>query len=101
MAEIRYFKICTTSRTRDEILVLIENIKAIINELQTTALRAVMQGDIAEYEIDTGQTKNVVKYTNQKTILESIEGYEKLLQMYQNKLVSRRVRLVDAKNFRR
>lgn len=101
MAKISFFKIDPGARTSSELKVLIDNIDAIILELQTTALRAVAQGDIAEYDLETGQTTTRVKYTNQKTILQAITGYEKLRQLYVNKCIPRKKRLMHGKNFRR
>jgi hypothetical protein len=101
MGTVRYFKICLKPRTDEETDVLIQNLKDIIDELLTTALKAVTTGNIAEYEINTGQTTNKVKYTNQKDIIASIEGYEKLLQIYSNRRIPRSIKLVNATNFRR
>ncbi len=100
MADIRYFKICPDPRTNEETDVLIQNLKGIISELMTTALKAVTTGNIAEYDINTGQTTTRIKYTNQKDIIASIEGYEKLLQLFSNRRISRSVKLVNDKNFR-
>ena len=101
MADVRVFKINPGARTPAQISTLIASIDSIITELQTTALRAVAQGDVAEYDIETGQTTQRVKYTNQKTILEAIQGYEKLRQFYVNKCIPRKKRLMHSKNFRR
>lgn len=101
MADVLYFKINTAARTTAEITALIASLDAIISELLNTALRAVAQGDIAEYDIQTGQTIHRVKYSNQKTITEAIQGYEKLRQYYANKCIPRKKKLVHAKNFRR
>lgn len=101
MATVRYFKICLNPRTNEETDVLIENLKGIISELMTTALKAVTTGNIAEYDLNTGQTTTRIKYTNQKDIIASIEGYEKLLQTFSNRRIPRSIKLVNGTNFRR
>jgi hypothetical protein len=100
-SEIKFFRIDSGARTRTEILAIIAQIDALISSLYSTAIQSVANGGTAEYEIDTGQTKQKVKYTSTESITVAIQGYEKLRTMMENKLQSRIVRLVDEKNFRR
>jgi spore coat protein CotF len=78
----------------------IAKIDAIIDSLMTTAMTSVTSGNIAEYQIDTGQTTNRVRYTDINQITTTITNYEKIRQMYVNKLVGRKHILVDGSNFR-
>ena len=97
-----FCKIVTTTRNKAELQANVDALTNIINELLTTALTSVQEGNIAEYELDTGQSKTRVKYTNTKTVLDSIAGYEKLLIYYEGLLFGGNVgmvRLMDQKNF--
>ena len=89
-----------TGRTRSSVLARIAQIDVMITSLMTTAMTAVTTGNIAEYEIDTGQTKNQVKYTSVSSVSNAIREYEKIRTMYSNMLVPKVTRLVDSKNFR-
>lgn len=99
--DILVFKIDSAQQTPAQVRAKIAQIDAIIESLYTTALTSVQQGSIAEYELDTGQTRQKVKYTTMESVTKSIENYEKIRQMLQNKLTSRTFRLVDSQNFRR
>lgn len=79
----------------------IAKIDSIIDSLLTTALTTVNEGNIAEYELDTGQTRNRVKYNSPESVLDAIDKYETLRNRYALKLQPRMVRLMDEKNFRR
>lgn len=81
----------------------IAEIDALINELFNTAMRAVTNGDTAEYELDTGQTKVKKKFTTAGSVAAMIEDYEKLKIMYENKLYKTTgvFQLRDKTNFRR
>lgn len=98
---IVYFKIPTGNQTRAQILAKISVIDQIIDELLTTALTQVTDGGVAEYEIDTGQTKQSVKYRSTSEIDGAIMRYEKIRQYLQNKLIDRKFRLTDSKNIQR
>lgn len=100
MSRIIVFKISTGQQTRAEICAKIVQIDAIIASLYTTALISVGNGDIARYEIDTGQSRQEVEYTKLDQVTKAIENYEKIRQMLQNKLSPRTFRLMDSKNFR-
>ncbi len=93
-------KINVGARTRTEILELISNVDSLISLLMTTAITSVTNGSIMEYEVDTGQTTQKVKYSTMKEVTDAIEHYEKIRQMYQNKLTPRVKRCMDSKNFR-
>jgi ABC-type transporter lipoprotein component MlaA len=80
----------------------IAEIDILIDELINTAMKSVTQGNIAEYELDTGQTRTRIKYTSVGSVAQSIEDYEKIRQMYLNKLnrTTGSVRLMGEQNFK-
>lgn len=92
----------STGRTRAELIANINKIKALIDSLFETAIKSVQNGHRIEYELDTGQTKTNVVYSDLKTITTAIKEYENLLEFYQDylkKRAPRQIRLVDSKNF--
>lgn len=102
MAEVIFIKLTNSnliSSTKIEERIIA--IDEIIDALLTTALTTVNQGNIAEYELDTGQTRNRVKYNSSESVMSAINMYENLRQRYVNKITPRMVRLMDQKNFRR
>lgn len=101
MADVQYYKIDESAETVAEVRELIASLKAMRTELLTTALRSVRNGDIAEYDINTGQQTNRIKYTSTKSVLDSIEGCTRLIKLYSNSLIPRRIVMRDGKNFRR
>lgn len=103
MAQPVYIKLNidqATGLTRSMIISRIQQIDAMISSLLTTAMTAVTTGNIAEYEIDTGQTRQQVKYTSVESVAKSIEEYQRLRNMFANMLSPKVVRLVDSKNLR-
>jgi len=96
---IQKFKIGTGRKTRQQICDRIAEIDAILDSLYSIALVSVGNGDVSEYEIDTGQTKQKVKYTSTASVRNSIDGYEDLRLKLQNQLAPRKVRLMHSKNF--
>lgn len=98
--EIQYFKINTGAQSRAEILALIAQIDAIVDALLTQALTSVNGGNIVEYEIDTGQSKQKVKYSDSNQIMNTVNKYKTLRTYYQNKLTPRQLRAIPGKNMR-
>jgi hypothetical protein len=72
---------------------------AIISALETTALKAAGTDNISEYQLDDGQTKIRTMYRGASAVFRAIQDFERLRQMYVNRLNGRMVRLVDGKNF--
>ena len=70
-------------------------IDAIITVLEAAALKGAEGADIDEYWLDDGQTKikNIFRDPNQ--IINAILRYERIRQMYLNRLNGRSFRLVD------
>jgi predicted translin family RNA/ssDNA-binding protein len=77
----------------------ITRISAIITALEDTALRAAAGEDIEEYWLDDGQTKIKTVTRGLDKITASIQAFEKLKQMYVNRLNGRMIRLSDSRNF--
>ena len=90
-------------RNKAQLRVLITQIDAIILELMETAMKSVLTGNHAEYELDTGATRTKVKYTSMSSISKAVEDFRRLRQMAVNELqgTTGMVRLMDEKNFRR
>lgn len=95
-----YFKLCADTQSPESIRALIAQIDLIVSSLLTTALTSVTQGKVAEYEIDTGQTRQKVRYRTLGEVNKAISEYQTLRIMYQNLLTGRTFRLVDQRNFR-
>lgn len=101
MSEVLYFKLDYACQTRQQIKNKIAQIDAIIESLYATALKSVETGNMVLYELDTGQTKTRVQYSDMGSVTRAIENYEKIRTMLQNKLLPRIVTLTDSKNFKR
>jgi len=101
MDGILIFKVNTGSRTRQQICDRIAEVDAIIDVLYTTAITSVTNGSVMEYDVDTGQNTQRVKYSTMAQVTNAIKDYEKIRQMYVNKLSPNVTRLTDAKNFLR
>ena len=73
----------------------ITKMDAIITALEDAALKGAEGVDIDEYWLDDGQTKikNIFRDPNQ--IFKAIISYERIRQMYLNRLNGRSFRLVD------
>lgn len=102
MAEnVLYFKIPSLTQNGTQIKAKIAALDLIISSLYDTAMKSVSTGNMVEYEIDTGQTKQRVQYSTLDTVTNAIASYEKLRQMLVNKLSPRSFQLRDSKNFTR
>lgn len=88
-----YIEQATTLRGK---ITAIENI---INGLLSTAATAAANDHITEYSLDDGQTKIRAVYRSVREIEASIQSFERLKQLYVNRLNGRVTRLVDGKNF--
>lgn len=101
---VLYYNIKIDRRSPAQIQALIAQLDTIIDELFTKALASVGTGNIAEYELDTGQTKTKIRYTSTKSVTESIQSFEALRETYlsilENKCFGRVTQLVDQRNFR-
>jgi hypothetical protein len=100
---ILVFKVPVNRRSDSSIQAKIDEIDLIVNELFTTAMRSVTSGEVAEYELDTGQTRVKKKYNSPAIVRAEIENYEALRQMYVNMLnkATGSYRLMNERNFKR
>lgn len=90
-----------TGRTRAAVLANIAKIDALINSLANTAMTSIANGNIIEYELDTGQTRTNIVYSKTESITATWMEYEKIRQFYVNMLTPSDIRFVDSKNFPR
>jgi hypothetical protein len=90
-----------TGRTRATVLANIAKIDALIASLANTALTSIANGNMIEYELDTGQTRTRVIYSKASEITSTWMEYEKIRQFYVNQLTPMDIRFVDSKNFPR
>ena len=98
--KILYFKLSNGGRSRDAICSKITQIDEIIDSLFVTALVSVSNGNMIEYELDTGQIKQRVEYTTPGQVTDALQKYEKMRTYYANKLTPRIIKLTNYKNFR-
>lgn len=105
MSEIIYIKQDITlvgGRSVSALKAKVAKIDEIIDALENKVLTVITNGgsvEYEEYEINTGQTKNKVVYRDSSTVIAQLKEWERLRQYYVNKMTSRRIRLVDSKNF--
>lgn len=88
-----YLESCTTIQSK------IAAIDAIIDALLITMAKAATKENFSQYSLNDGQTIINASYRSVKDIELSIEGLDRLKQMYLNRLNGRMVRLVDSKAF--
>lgn len=75
-------------------------IDSIISALITQSATAATGDDIQEYWLNDGQTQIKTIYRGTAAIERAIMGFERLRQMYVNRLQGRTTILMDSKNFR-
>lgn len=78
----------------------VARIDVIIDALLTTATKAAAGDNISEYSLNDGQTQIRTTYKGADQVFESIRTFERLRQMYINRMNGHSFRLVDSKNFR-
>lgn len=102
---VLYYNTKLDLRTPNDLRQIIAQFDSIINELLTVAPTLIANVGIAEYDLDTGQTKTRVRYNSMQQLTSSIKSFEDLREFYQNKLenlcVGRVTQFVDQSNFRR
>lgn len=77
----------------------ITRIDAVIDALLTTATKAAANDNISEYSLNDGQTQIRTAYKGADQVFQSIAAFERLKQIYVNRLNGRSFRLIDGKNF--
>lgn len=75
-------------------------VEAIMDSLLLMAADSAGSSNYSEYYLDDGQTKISTKYRSVMDVQAGIFAFERLRQMYLNRLNGRVLRLVDSKNFR-
>lgn len=73
----------------------VDKMDAIIAALEDAALRGAEGQEFDEYWLDTGQSKIKSIFRDPTQIFKAIISYEKMRQIYLNRLNGRVVRLVD------
>jgi len=86
------FQTCATTKE------IIDKIDNIINNLLTTALTSVLNGDVVEYKVDTGQTTQSATYRDPETITKTIQEYRKIRAMYVRDIIGGTQLIIDGKN---
>jgi hypothetical protein len=81
-----------------DLLEKISRLDAIITALESTALKAAGTANIDEYMLNDGQTVIRTKYRDVQQVMAALMAFERLKQMYVNRLNGRAYRLVDGKN---
>lgn len=89
-----YFETATSIQDK------ITKIDAIIDALYETAVKAASNDHISEYMLNNGQTIIKANYRGAESVTKSIQAFETLKAMLQNKLQGRTFRLIDSKSIR-
>jgi len=75
----------------------------ILSGMETAMLKATSTGQFEEYKVDTGQTKNEVRYRSIGELSEAYKNLLKIQEMLYTRINARRqgriMRMVDGKNF--
>lgn len=74
-------------------------IDTVIDALELQAADSVLTQNIAEYQLNDGQTIIKQTYRGSKGIADAINSFEAIKQRYVNRLNGRVYRAVDSKNF--
>lgn len=92
-----YTTISEYIESRDSIKAKIIAYDTIIAGLESTMLAAIESGHIKQYEFDDGMMKVRTEYRSVNDIANAMTGYERLRQMYINRL-NGRVRVLRGGN---
>ena len=79
----------------------IAKIDSIIAALEDTALSSAANDNIEEYWLDDGQSKIKTTYKGTDEVFKSIHAFEKMRQIYVNRLNGFVVRMVDSRSLRK
>lgn len=83
-------------RTKEKSLERIAAIELIIDELMLAAAESALKGDLKEFNIDDGQTKEKVIFENVAGITASINSLMKLQDLLMSRVNGQVIRLVDS-----
>jgi hypothetical protein len=73
----------------------IVRLNAIIDALETAALKNAGTANLSDYSFDSGQSKIYARYNTPKQIADAIEAYSKIVERLSNKLQGRKMILRD------
>jgi len=76
----------------------VKKIDLIINALLDLATNSAGKDDVSEYSLDDGQTKIRTQFRGMSSIVDAINDYEQLRQVYFNRLNGRVIQLRDSKS---
>jgi hypothetical protein len=95
-------KLLVNTRSDASLRAKINEINLLIDELGNTAMKSVLAGNHAEYEMDTGQTRVRIEYTSVASVKKAMQDLEDLAQFYLNKLnrTTGATRLMPENNFK-
>lgn len=77
----------------------INAIENIIQALLLSAVKAATTGNLSQYSLNDGQIIINCTYRSPESITKAITDLEGVKNMYINRLVGRKMRLIDSKNF--
>ena len=98
--KIIYLKLLSCGRSRAGLVEKIAQIDAIIDFLLTTAATSVQNGNLVQYELDTGQSKQKVEYTTPGQVAAALKTYENMRTYYVLKTQPRTMKATNYKQFR-
>ncbi len=90
--------LCDSQRVED-IKANIAMIDTIISTLLTTAATAAFKSHLVKFEVDTGQTKEIVEYASVESLASAVNNWRKVRQSYVGMLQPSEYRLMDVRNF--
>ena len=99
MSGIYKTKLDTCKQSREQIVAKIQRIDQNLDNLYTASENLALNGDVEEVEIDTGQSKQKVKYRDPESLAKTISRYENIRDNLRSRLSSSVTQLMDAKNF--
>jgi hypothetical protein len=82
-------------RSKDKSRLRIDEIELIIDQLTLAAMEAAISGNLEEFNIDDGQTKEKAIFKDVKSITASINDLMKLQELLLSRINGQQVRLVD------
>jgi hypothetical protein len=103
MSNVIYYNIPAILEAAGTLEARVAMIDTILTGMETAMLTATTTGQFEEYKLDTGQTKNEVRYRSIGELQKAYEGLLKIQQMLLTRINASRqgrvIRMVDGKNF--
>lgn len=98
MANVVYDSAAIYIDSATDLQAKIARMDAIIAALETSALTAAGTANFSEYSLNDGQTIIKTTYRTIEDVQRGILGFERIRQMYINRINGRVFRMVDSKN---